>query len=457
MAQPRQRLAEDRPGGHLREVGVDDLPRHSDVAAELYQARVRRGIDLAVVANELRIHYEQLLALEEGRFDDLPGPTYVIGFLRSYAGFLDLDADDLVRRFKDETAYRDSRPDLTFPSPQDEGRVPTSALIALSLALVGAAYGGWHYVASVDRVVVEKVPAPPQSVIAEVAPEPAPAVTEAAPLSLDAITEFLAVTAEEPADTRPAEPEEPAAVAPDPVESAIVVTEEISQAEAPVVDQVVDQVVDPVADPAPAAVEPEAAPVVAAIPDPEPVAIEIVAPETVEAEQPEPEVAALDVAEPEIVEPVTVDPEIAATQESEPVEPVAQALAPMVAEPTEPEPELEETASLMPEAPAVDGDIYVPREFGLANAGSTIRLRARLESWIQVTGADNELLVTRILRPGDVYHVPDRPNLVLMTGNAGGIEILVGDQVAPSLGAVGAIQRRVALDPEKLLAGTATN
>ena len=105
----------------------------------------------------------------------------------------------------------------------------------------------------------------------------------------------------------------------------------------------------------------------------------------------------------------------------------------------------------------IDTDAYVPREFGMANVGSTIRLRAQLESWIQVTGADNELLVTRILRPGDIYHVPDRPNLVLMTGNAGGIEILVGDQVAPSLGAVGAIQRRVELDPVKLLAGTAAN
>jgi cytoskeleton protein RodZ len=338
MAQPRQRLAEDRPGDHLREVGADDLLRHSDGAAELYRGRVRRGVDLAAVADELRIHYEHLLALEEGRFDELPGPTYVIGFLRSYAGYLALDADDLVRRFKDETAYRDSRPDLSFPSPQNEGRVPTVALIALSLALVAAAYGGWYYVANVDRVVVEKVPPVPESVVV-------PEVVIVEP----EIVETVVV--------------EPAIVEPAIVEPAIV--------------------------------EPE-------------------------------------VIEPEIVEAVTAEPE---PQETAP----------------------EETAALIPEAPVIDTDAYVPREFGMANVGSTIRLRAQLESWIQVTGANNELLVTRILRPGDIYHVPDRPNLVLMTGNAGGIEILVGDQLAPSLGAVGAIQRRVALDPEKLLAGTATN
>ena len=60
---------------------------------------------------------------------------------------------------------------------------------------------------------------------------------------------------------------------------------------------------------------------------------------------------------------------------------------------------------------------YQPREFGQAHAGSTITLRATEEIWVQVTGRNNELLLTRIMGPGDVYHVPDRPGLVLMTSN----------------------------------------
>ncbi|MFP6743155.1 MAG: RodZ domain-containing protein [Alphaproteobacteria bacterium] len=409
MAQPRQRLAEDRPGGHLREVGADDLLRHSDVAAELYRGRVRRGVDLAAVADELRIHYEHLLALEEGRFDELPGPTYVIGFLRSYAGYLALDADDLVRRFKDETAYRDSRPDLSFPSPQDEGRVPTVALIALSLALVAAAYGGWYYVANVDRVVVEKVPPVPESVVVPevviVEAEPTPTIQAVIPAR---------------------EPETPVVLAAEEIPETVAATPQ------PAAEPIKIET-DAVAEPEPAASEVVIVKPVEAV-APEPAVVE---PEIVEAVVAEPEIV-----EPEIVEPEVIEPEIVEAVTAEP-------------EPQETAPE--ETAALIPEAPVIDTDAYVPREFGMANVGSTIRLRAQLESWIQVTGANNELLVTRILRPGDIYHVPDRPNLVLMTGNAGGIEILVGDQLAPSLGAVGAIQRRVALDPEKLLAGTATN
>ena len=82
-------------------------------------------------------------------------------------------------------------------------------------------------------------------------------------------------------------------------------------------------------------------------------------------------------------------------------------------------------------------------------------MRAREESWVQITGDNNELLLTRILRPGDIYHVPDREGLMLMTGNAGGIEILVGDILAPPLGKIGKVRRRVALDPVRMLAGTA--
>ena len=172
-------------------------------------------------------------------------------------------------------------------------------------------------------------------------------------------------------------------------------------------------------------------------------------PAVVEAVAAEPVAAQVEAIEPE---PEVIEPEMA---EPEPVEPEPIVSEPVVAEPQQPEPQ--QTASVVPEipAPVVESTDYAPREFGLANSGSTIRLRALLESWVQITGADNELLLTRILRPGDIYHVPDRPGLVLMTGNAGGLEVLVGDVVAPALGPVGKVQRRVALDPERLLAGTA--
>lgn len=84
-----------------------------------------------------------------------------------------------------------------------------------------------------------------------------------------------------------------------------------------------------------------------------------------------------------------------------------------------------------------------------------ILLRAREENWVQVRDGANAPLMTRVLKPGDTLKVPDRNGLTLMTGNAGGLDILVDGEAVPSLGATGQVRRNVALDAEKLKAGTA--
>ena len=86
---------------------------------------------------------------------------------------------------------------------------------------------------------------------------------------------------------------------------------------------------------------------------------------------------------------------------------------------------------------------------------SRIQLRAREENWIQVRDGTNAPVMTRVLKPGDVLKVPDRNGLTLMTGNAGGLDVLVDGEPVPSLGAPGQVRRNVALDAEKLKAGTA--
>ena len=61
-------------------------------------------------------------------------------------------------------------------------------------------------------------------------------------------------------------------------------------------------------------------------------------------------------------------------------------------------------------------------------------------------------MLTRILKPGDVYLVPNRVGIVMMTGNAGGMEILVDGEVLPPIGPAGAVRRNIALDPGALRA-----
>ena len=89
-----------------------------------------------------------------------------------------------------------------------------------------------------------------------------------------------------------------------------------------------------------------------------------------------------------------------------------------------------------------------------ADPAARIVLRAKSDSWVEVRDPqNNNLLVARLLRAGDVYNVPDKPGLRLVTGNAGGLVVIVDGEAAPPLGKEGAVRRGIALDPDALRRG----
>ena len=75
---------------------------HESVAELLRRMREQSGEDLKTVAEQLRIRHVHLKSIEDGRFRDLPGPAYAMGFVRSYADYLGLNGLEIVERFKDE-------------------------------------------------------------------------------------------------------------------------------------------------------------------------------------------------------------------------------------------------------------------------------------------------------------------------------------------------------------------
>lgn len=77
-------------------------------------------------------------------------------------------------------------------------------------------------------------------------------------------------------------------------------------------------------------------------------------------------------------------------------------------------------------------------------------LRAREDSWVQIEGDDAELIVTRVLRAGEEYAIPARDDLVMITGNAGGIEVLLDGESLGVLGKRGDVRRDVSLSADAL-------
>ncbi|MBL8837039.1 MAG: helix-turn-helix domain-containing protein [Alphaproteobacteria bacterium] len=76
----------------------------SDVAVGdlLRTERQRRGWTLADAEIYLKIRRTMLEAIEQGRYEMLPGKAYALAFCRTYAEFLGLDSEDIVRRCRDE-------------------------------------------------------------------------------------------------------------------------------------------------------------------------------------------------------------------------------------------------------------------------------------------------------------------------------------------------------------------
>ena len=133
------------------------------VADTLIRARQQLGQDLRSIAEVLCIRYSYLDAIERGQYENLPGPTYAMGFVRTYAEYLGLDGDQIVDRFKNEVEGLDSQTKLHFPTPAPEGKMPGGAVFLVAALLFAGAYGVWFYLSNQGESLSELVaPVPDQ-------------------------------------------------------------------------------------------------------------------------------------------------------------------------------------------------------------------------------------------------------------------------------------------------------
>ena len=377
------------------------------VGATLRSRREERGEDLRYVSQVLRIRFPYLKALEDGLIDELPGPTYAVGFVRTYADHLGLNSEALVTRFKEEVKDLSNRTDLHFPAPLPEGKIPSGAVLLVAVLLAGLVYGAWIYFSSKDQQVAEIVPKLPSQISEIIKGKPSDVANQTSPETVKASTaEASPKAAEEPAAPPPSE------VAKKPAEDTTPKPDATPPAE-------------PAAPPPVAAVTPEATPESA--PDEAPAA------------------APADQSASDATPPAPPSSDESATP-----------AAPIGAEPGQqiaalPTPPSEDTETAESADSLAGGKIY-----GNENTNARIVVQALSDSWVEIRDSESaELLLTRVLFKGDSYQVPNRSGLTLLTGNAGGLRITVDGTPVPTLGPPGAVRRDVALEPEPLKAGKA--
>lgn len=71
-----------------------------EIGSTLREARVRRNLTLQQVEEDTKIRVKYVQAMENEDFDIMPGPTYVKGFLRTYATYLGLDPDVIIGEYR---------------------------------------------------------------------------------------------------------------------------------------------------------------------------------------------------------------------------------------------------------------------------------------------------------------------------------------------------------------------
>jgi cytoskeleton protein RodZ len=154
----------------------------------LRQQREALGLSLRDVAEALKIKLAYLAALEAGRPDLLPGPTYAIGFVRAYGEHLKLDGNEMLRRFKAESTALDTKPDLAFPMPLDERSMPGGSMLLVALILALCGYGTWYYLATGERSHPERVAEVPEVLLPPAVEPTASSAAEAAPVNQPAVS-----------------------------------------------------------------------------------------------------------------------------------------------------------------------------------------------------------------------------------------------------------------------------
>jgi cytoskeletal protein RodZ len=126
-----------------------------EIGGSLREARLKRNLTPADVQKAIRIRDRYLQALEEERWELLPGDAYVKGFLRTYADYLGLDGNLYVEEYNSRFSHPDE-PQLVperFARGTRFGGVgfPRPLTVVAVIVAIVAGLAAWQLSASGDK------------------------------------------------------------------------------------------------------------------------------------------------------------------------------------------------------------------------------------------------------------------------------------------------------------------
>lgn len=120
---------------------------YREVGELLKRARESLRLPMDQAARMLHIRVRYLDAMEQGKLDELPGLPYARGYLQTYAQFLGLDKEEILRRFEDIEKNVAAK-NLYFPQVLSKEKTPSITLVWGGLAAAIIMYLCWGVIAS---------------------------------------------------------------------------------------------------------------------------------------------------------------------------------------------------------------------------------------------------------------------------------------------------------------------
>lgn len=139
-----------------------DAKNYQHIGAYLRDLRKHYDLNVEDVAARLHIRAKYIVALEEGRMEELPGKVYTVGYVHNYAEFLGLDGNDVLAQYEEINSLEDSH---TFKiiEPTHQQSTPNHTVLIISAVLIVLGFVLWQFFADMPTQtqdpIVDEVPA----------------------------------------------------------------------------------------------------------------------------------------------------------------------------------------------------------------------------------------------------------------------------------------------------------
>lgn len=136
------------------------------IGAKLSGAREAKGVSIEQAARDTHIAKRFIEALEREDFDLFPGEVYLLGFIRSYSGYLGLDSEDIISLYHNIRLQEQPAPidELLDKRPSRDGLkfvvIGIAALLIVGAVVLLSASG----VVSARRAAAEEEPVDTQAI-----------------------------------------------------------------------------------------------------------------------------------------------------------------------------------------------------------------------------------------------------------------------------------------------------